>query len=87
MVGNVHLDGGEDGVAGIVGIRDVADQVGLEVGRDVLILHVEGPVVCHVQMLYVPFLGLLDVHSDETMCLWTVVIEIAFNVNGKELLR
>lgn len=87
MVGDVYFDGGEDGVAGIVGIRDFVGQVGLQIGRDVLILHVEGPVVCHVKMLYVPFLGLLDVHSDETMCLWTVVIEIAFNVDGKELLR
>jgi hypothetical protein len=52
-----------------------------------LILHVEGPVVCHVQMLYVPFLSLLNEHSDKTMRLRTVVIKIAFNVNVKELLR
>ena len=38
-------------------------------------------------MLHVPFLSLLNKHSDKTMCLRTVVIKIAFNVNGKELLR
>lgn len=87
MVGDVYFYGGEDGVSGVVGVRDFADQVGLEIGGDVLILHVERPVMRHVEMLYVPFLSLLSKHSDKTMCLWTVVIEIAFNVNGEELLR
>lgn len=87
MVGDVYFYGGEDGVPSVVGVRDFADQVGLEIGGDFLILHIERPVMRHMKMLYVPFLSLLNKHSDKTMSLWTVVIEISFNVNGEELLR